>query len=154
MSSTKITSPSLSKPGSTISDRAALLQAICPGNRSTSSTMIVLFSFQEVPQTPFPNAILVQATGPWNGPSTSWLSLTKYTPTQKKSMPNLSADMMLERLAIRSLSPSVSALTWGKSDSYFSFLEVPVTANDSAMNAKIAIDVQIYGCIDVQVDLV
>ena len=40
------------------------LQAICPGKASTSSTIIVSFFNHEVPQTPFPLLMRVQATGP------------------------------------------------------------------------------------------
>ena len=50
--------------GTTISERDAELQAICPGKASTSGTMIVRVSFQAVPQTPFPYLIRVQAIGP------------------------------------------------------------------------------------------
>lgn len=50
--------------GTTISERDAELQAICPGKASTSGTMIVRVSFQAVPHTPFPYLIRVQAIGP------------------------------------------------------------------------------------------
>ena len=72
--------------GTTISDLLKLLQAIWPGNFSTSSTITVLASAHDVPHTPFPLRMRVQATGPWNGPSTSsslfsenkkWLSVAR-----------------------------------------------------------------------------
>ena len=50
--------------GTTISLRLSLEQAICPGNCSTSGTRRVRSSLHEVPQTPLPFLILVQATGP------------------------------------------------------------------------------------------
>ena len=52
----------------TISDFENELQAICPGNRLTSATIIDSYLDQEVPQTPLPFFICVQANGPWNGP--------------------------------------------------------------------------------------
>lgn len=57
--------------GTTISDLERELHAMCPGKSSTSSTTILLPSFQADPQTPFPYLILVHATGPWKGPRTS-----------------------------------------------------------------------------------
>ena len=68
--------PSLNK-GTTISDWDAELQAICPGNSSTSFTIKVSALAHEVPQTPLPFLILVHATGPWNGPKTNSSPFTK-----------------------------------------------------------------------------
>src|SRR6185312_715947 len=75
-SSTPTTSPP-SKMGTTISDRERLLQAICPGNASTSGTISVRPCCQLDPQTPFPFRIRVHATGPWKGPTTSSPSFTR-----------------------------------------------------------------------------
>ena len=75
ISSTAITSPFLIT-GTTISEREALLQAICPGNFSTSSTTMVSALSQAVPQTPLPRLMRVQASGPWKGPSTRVPSMT------------------------------------------------------------------------------
>ena len=41
-------------------------KASLTSNRSTSSTIIDLFSDHALPQTPFPFGILTQAAGPWN----------------------------------------------------------------------------------------
>jgi hypothetical protein len=70
MSKTPATSLSI-KTGTTISERDSLLQAMCPGNSSTSGTIIVFLSFQAVPQTPLPKLILSQAGGPTFGPNIS-----------------------------------------------------------------------------------
>ena len=63
MSKTAATLPSL-KIGTTISERDALLQAMCPGNCSTSGTTIVRSSAHAVPQTPLPRLMRMQASGP------------------------------------------------------------------------------------------
>ena len=77
MSSTPVTLPHSSNTGTTISLLDRLLQAICPGNSCTLGTITVRFSFQLVPHTPRPLRIRVQATGPWNGPSTSSSPITR-----------------------------------------------------------------------------
>ena len=58
--------------GITISDLETELQAMCPGNFSTSSRMIDYFLYQEVPHTPVPLNNLMQAGGPWNCPRASY----------------------------------------------------------------------------------
>lgn len=50
MSSTATTSPACEKTGTTISDLERLLQAICPGNCSTSGTTMVSLRCQAVPR--------------------------------------------------------------------------------------------------------
>ena len=63
MSSTATIRPHF-RYGTTISLRLSLEQAICPRNCSTSGKTSVRSSLHEVPQTPLPFLILVQATGP------------------------------------------------------------------------------------------
>jgi hypothetical protein len=58
--------------GTTISLRLLASQAIWPGNFSTSGTNCVCLLAAAVPQTPFPNIIVWQATWPWNGPRINW----------------------------------------------------------------------------------
>jgi len=78
------------KIGTTISLFDRLLQAICPGNASTSGTISVSRFCAAVPQTPFPNSICRQPTVPIYGPTTRrsppcarcWLPLaTRRSPT-------------------------------------------------------------------------
>ena len=76
MSSTPTTSPFLIS-GTTISLFDSELHAMWPGNCSTSSTTMVRFSFHAVPHTPLPKPMRVQATGPWNGPSTNCPSMIR-----------------------------------------------------------------------------
>lgn len=59
---------SFTKIGITISDFEAELHAMWPLKVLTSCTTIAFFSYHEVPQTPFPLKIFVQAGGPWNYP--------------------------------------------------------------------------------------
>ena len=70
MSRTPQMRPSL-RMGSTISELEALSQAMCPENAWTSATRWTVPVAAAVPQTPFPQAMRVQATLPWNGPRTS-----------------------------------------------------------------------------------
>ena len=44
---------------------------MCPGNFSTSGTIIVFLCNHVLPHTPSPFLILKHATGPWKGPSIS-----------------------------------------------------------------------------------
>ena len=53
------------------SEREALLQAICPGNCSTSGTRMVSIRLAAAPHTPRSSAMRVHASGPWKGPRTS-----------------------------------------------------------------------------------
>ena len=53
-------------------------QAICPLNSLTLGTIMVSFFSNEVPHTPFPLGIIVQATSPWKGPKYNLSPLTKY----------------------------------------------------------------------------
>ena len=57
--------------GTTISERDAASQAMCPGNSSTSRTTMVRLSAAAVPHTPFPKAMRTQAGFPWKGPTTN-----------------------------------------------------------------------------------
>ena len=58
-------------------ERERLLQAMCPGNFSTSGTISVAAAAQALPHTPFPLRMRVQATGPWKGPNTSSSPFTR-----------------------------------------------------------------------------
>ena len=53
-----------SNTGTTISDFARASQLMCPGNLSTSGTMIVRRSAAAVPHTPRPNAMSRQPSVP------------------------------------------------------------------------------------------
>ena len=64
ISSTPHTSPFSRINGTTISERDNELQAICPGNASTSGTTNVSALAHAAPQTPRPFRIRVQAIGP------------------------------------------------------------------------------------------
>ena len=70
MSSTPSSVPPRSS-GTTISEREAASQAMCPGNSCTSATTSVRRSAAAVPHTPRPSAMRTHAGLPWNGPTTS-----------------------------------------------------------------------------------
>ena len=65
------------KSGITISDRESESQVICPEKTCVLSTIKLLFSFMEVPQTPFPSGIEIHAGLPWKGPRISVAPSTK-----------------------------------------------------------------------------
>lgn len=64
MSKTAVILPDFENTGTTISDLERELQAMCPGNCSTSSTTMVCSFAQDVPQTPLPLGIVMHAVSP------------------------------------------------------------------------------------------